>query len=118
VRHQCAAGASTVATDPRGPADTGTSGRPGDRVAARGRARGSSVSVGDPEASGYEAFRDGVTDVMQDGRHDLEAAATARQRRYTLLAVAAAVVAIVAFVVVVMAAGAVARSRTPRPHPT
>jgi Nitrate and nitrite sensing len=75
----------------------------------------SSVSVGDPEASGYAAFRDGITDTILDGRHDLEAAATARQRRYTLIAVAAAVIAIAAFVVVVLAAGAVARSRAPRP---
>ena len=68
-----------------------------------------SVGVGDPEASDYAAFRDGITDAILDGSHDLEAAATARQRRYTLLAVAAAVIAIVAFVVVVLAAGAVAR---------
>jgi Nitrate and nitrite sensing len=77
-----------------------------------------SVSIGDREASGYAAFRDGVTDVIRDRRYDLEAAASARQRRFTLPAVAAAVVAIVAFVVVVTAAGAVARSRAPRPHPT
>jgi hypothetical protein len=76
-----------------------------------------SVSIGDREASGYAAFRDGVIDVMRDRRHDREAAASARQRRFTPPAVAAVVVAIVAFVVVVTAAGAVARSRARRHRP-